>query len=298
MTTHNIPVHVTKGWADYALLDSGDFEKLERFGDFITIRPEPQAIWKPAQDRATWEKLAHVKFQGTGSHSGRWIKLKSMPDQWDINYTLPDGPTLTFQLALTGFKHVGIFPEQHLNWDAIYQLMQGPLQGGKCLNVFAYTGAASLAARAAGAETYHVDAIRQVVSWSKRNMESSGLTDIRWVVEDAMKFIQREVKRGKTYEGIIMDPPAFGHGPSGESWKLEKMLRELLELTGQLIQPKGGWLILNTYSLGFSSLVMDNLLKETMHGDPEISCGELGLKDDFGRILPLGVVSKVQYGRL
>lgn len=291
----HIPLTLSSGWADYELIDSGNFEKLERFGNYITIRPEPQAVWAPAFDQHFWEKEAHVRFQGTGSHSGKWIRLKPMPDNWNITYQLPKGPKLTFKLALTGFKHVGIFPEQHLNWDFIFKKLNGQ-SGARFLNVFAYTGGASLAARAAGAETYHVDSIRQVVNWGRQNMELSGLTDIRWVLEDALKFVKREVKRGKKYEGIIMDPPAFGHGPKGESWKLETMIGELTESAGKLVNQENGFLILNTYSLGFSSTIMQNLLHQNLSRHSRLQCGELGLLDRHRRILPLGVLSVAEWG--
>lgn len=294
----SIPLIYPEHWTDYELIDSGAFEKLERFGEYITIRPEPQAVWDRGLDEAAWIKQANVKFRGLSSSSGQWDKLKAMPDNWSINYT-SNGHRLSFQLALTRFKHVGVFPEQSVNWDfitskvkAIRQTVETP----KVLNLFAYTGGASLAACAAGAETYHVDSIKQVVSWANRNMESSGLKDIRWVVEDAVKFVKREVKRGRRYQGIILDPPAYGHGANGESWKLEEQINEMLFDVLTLLDPEHHFFILNTYSLGFSALILENLmhnnLKRTEHTRIQPDCGELYIPSTTGQKLPLGVYSR------
>lgn len=279
-------------FGDYELLDCGNFEKLERWGKYITIRPEPQALWDKALTDKEWEQMAHVKFISKSSSSGTWQKLKrDMPDQWKISYKINKGSELTFRLGLTSFKHVGLFPEQAPNWDYIYQSIQElKTPTPKFLNLFAYTGAASLAAKAAGADVTHVDSIKQVVSWSRENMEASNLENIRWVVEDAMKFVKREIKRGNRYNGIILDPPAFGHGPNGESWKLEKNINEMVKLVLDLLDPKEHFLILNTYSLGFSSLIIENLLNEKAGN--KLNIGELYLKATHGPVLPLGV-----YGR-
>jgi len=206
---------------------------------------------------------------------------------------------IKFDLALTGFKHVGVFPEQATNWDYIFEsirMIKNP--NPRFLNLFAYTGGASLAANAAGAETYHVDSIKQVVSWARRNMENSGLNDIRWVVEDAVKFVKRELKRGKSYHGIILDPPAFGHGPNGESWKLEKNINEMLKDVLQLLDKEEYFLILNTYSLGFSSLIIDNMIQGDMKKldmkPDEYQTGEIYLQSEKKDILPLGVMARLR----
>lgn len=293
-----INLYTPENWKEYELIDCGEFEKLERFGNYITIRPEPQAIWDKTLSHNDWEKLAHVKFIGTSSNSGRWDKLKTMPDNWQLKYTT-NRFQICFNLALTNFKHVGIFPEQATNWDFIYEsLNKIKEEKPRFLNLFAYTGGASLAAKAAGADVVHVDSIKQVVSWSNRNMESSGLKDIRWVVEDAMKFVKRELKRGKTYHGIIMDPPAFGHGPNGESWKLEKNINELLKDVLRLLDKNQYFLILNTYSLGFSSLIIENMLKsdtKKMNLNPDkIDIGELYLNTQSSQKLPLGVIARME----
>jgi 23S rRNA (cytosine1962-C5)-methyltransferase len=280
-----------KGFKDYELIDSGSFEKLERFGPYVTIRPEPQALWDKRMSEKDWQKSAHVKFISKSSSSGTWHKYKEIPDRWIISY---QNKHINFKLrlALTSFKHVGIFPEQAVNWDFINQsLLHIKARDKKFLNLFAYTGAASLAAKCAGADVTHVDSIKQVVSWANENQTLSGLKDIRWVVEDAMKFVQREVKRGNKYHGIIMDPPAYGHGANGESWKLEKQLNDLIKEVLKLLNPDEHFLILNTYSLGFSSLILDNLFQ--LKPDQHIETGELFLPSRTGQKLPLGVFGRI-----
>lgn len=273
---------------DYELIDVGNFEKLERFGQYITIRPEPQAVWERKLSEREWMEKAHVKFIAKSSSSGNWSKLKTMPDRWNIGYQ-----DLKFRLALTSFKHVGIFPEQAVNWDYITESF-GMLkaENPRFLNLFAYTGAASLAAKAAGADVTHVDSIKQVVTWANENMQHSNLDNVRWVVEDAMKFVKRELKRGKKYNGIILDPPAYGHGPNGESWKLEEMIDEMVKNVIQLLEEDKHFLILNTYSLGFSSMIIENLIYNNLHYKPDLETGELYLQATSGNKLPLGVFGR------
>ncbi len=277
-------------FADYELIDCGNFQKLERFGKVITIRPEPQAVWNASLPMQEWEKRAHVKFIPRSSSSGDWKKLKDTADRWNINYE--NGNQFQLRLALTSFKHVGVFPEQAVNWDYITESISSFEKiTPKFLNLFAYTGAASLAARSAGAETYHLDSIKQVVSWARENMELSKLDNIRWVVEDALKYVRREVKRGNKYNGIILDPPAYGHGPDGEKWKLEDSIGEMMELVLQLLDEKNHFLILNAYSLGFSSLILENLVKQKFKPE-NLECGELYLQDSFKKKLPLGAFAR------
>lgn len=306
---------------DYELIDCGNFEKLERFGKYITIRPEPQAVWDPVLSQKEWEKKAHVRFVPNSSSSGTWKKFKDMPDRWTIEYPLksqnkrsslvtspssppssslvpsPSSPpshvtspsSLSFRLSLTSFKHVGIFPEQACNWDFIADSIASlKTEQPKVLNLFAYTGGASLAAKAAGADVIHLDSVKQVVSWARENMELSNLDNIRWVVEDALTFVKREVKRGKKYHGIILDPPAYGHGTDGERWKLEDSINEMMKLVLSLLDEQEHFLILNTYSLGFSSLIIENLLA----GVNNLNTGELYLQATSGRKLPLGVFGR------
>lgn len=279
-------------WKDYELIDVGDFLKLERFGDFITIRPEPQAMWAPGKSIENWIQKAHVQFIPKSSSTGHWKKLRNMPDQWSIRYPL-GGHTLVFRLGLTSFKHVGIFPEQAANWDYIYQQVKSMnTPQPRVLNLFAYTGGASLAARLAGAEVTHVDSIRQVITWARQNMELSGITDIRWVVEDAFKFVKREAKRGNHYHGIILDPPAYGHGPDGEKWKLEEMLGDLMAELNALLHKQEYFLLLNAYSLGLSPMIAGNLLKQL--APQKISYGELFIPSSTGFQLPLGIFGRAE----
>jgi 23S rRNA (cytosine1962-C5)-methyltransferase len=280
-------------WKDYELLDSGNFEKLERFGKQITIRPEPQAVWSPVLPMKEWEKLAHVKFVPKSSSSGDWQKLKrDALERWTISYELADGKSITLRLGLTSFKHVGVFPEQAVNWDFIYnsvRAMKTPKP--KFLNLFAYTGGATLAARAAGAETTHVDSIKQVVTWANENMQLSNLDNIRWMVDDALKFVKKEQRRGNFYNGIILDPPAYGHGPNGEKWKLEENINEMVHSVVQLLDPQEHFLILNAYSLGFSAMILENMFRERKKS---LEIGELFLKAKHDGVLPLGVFGRLK----
>jgi 23S rRNA (cytosine1962-C5)-methyltransferase len=300
-------------WKDYELLDAGNFEKLERFGQYITIRPEPQAVWPKTWSNTDWEKQAHVKFVPKSSSQGEWKKLKQMPEQWKISYecriksrgTARDGELaspnselkkIEFRLGLTSFKHVGVFPEQAVNWDAITSFLSKQNKP-KFLNLFAYTGGASLAARAAGADVTHVDSIKQVVSWANENMQLSGLDNIRWMVDDALKFVKKEVRRGNTYNGIILDPPAYGHGPNGEKWKLEDNITEMVDEVLRLLNPDKHLLILNAYSLGFSSIIIENLLRSfSKEKQSELQTGELFLTAKSGIKLPLGVWGRLTKG--
>ncbi len=286
-----IPAHHPEHWQDYELLDCGNFEKLERFGQIVLIRPEPQALWQPVWSAEEWQKMAHGRFEQQGSNAGSWVALrKGLPEHWYLKYN-SEQLKLKFRLALTGFKHVGIFPEQADNWEYIAQQVKRLGQGARVLNLFAYTGGASLAAKQAGADVIHLDSVKQVVSWSRSNMELSGLTDIRWLVEDARKFVQREVKRGRTYQGIMLDPPAYGLGPNGERWKLEEQLGPMMEDVFRLLDPEGHFLVLNAYSLGLSSLIVDNFLAQH-YGLEQRESGELYLQARSGMKLPLGVFGR------
>ncbi len=286
-----------RNFTDYELLDCGEFEKLERFGNYITIRPEPQAVWGKTLSGKEWEQHAHVKFISKSSSAGTWKKMKDMPDQWKISYDLEKGDykkKLTLRLGLTSFKHVGVFPEQAVNWDYIYNSVKNiKAEHPKVLNLFAYTGGSTLAARAAGADTTHLDSIKQVVTWAKENMELSDLNNVRWMVEDAMTYVRRELKRGKKYNGIILDPPAYGHGPNGESWKLEDHIHEMTQMVTSLLDPDDCFLLMNTYSLGFSSLIIENLLNETFLKG-RFETGEIFLDATSGCKLPLGVFGRTK----
>jgi len=283
-----------ENWNDYSLIDCGNFQKLERFGNYVTIRPEPQAIWTPVLSAKEWGQQAHVVFEQRSSAAGVWKKLKEMPDQWRIQYplrTLSKSAGFTLRLGLTSFKHVGVFPEQAVNWDYIAKAVKSiKNEQPRFLNLFAYTGGASLAAAAAGAVVTHVDSIKQVITWANQNAELSNLQNIRWVVEDALKFVKRDIKRGNTYHGIILDPPAYGHGPEGEKWKLEEQLNEMVSGVLKLLNPEQHFLILNTYSLGLSAMVVENLLSP--YAGKNLETGELFLSAQSGVKLPLGVFGR------
>ncbi len=289
---------------DYELLDSGHFAKLERFGAHIVARPEPQALWAPALPPTEWDQRAGATFTraagggGGGGDKGQWKIRAGMPEQWWMQYHLPPtgpapGPTLRFRLGLSSFKHVGLFPEQEVNWRWLYARCRALTAAGgappKVLNLFAYTGAASLAMRAAGADVAHLDAVRQVNFWGAENQKASDLDGIRWLVDDALGFVRRQARRGTRYQGIALDPPAYGRGPDGEKWVLEDHLFELLTLSKELLddsQPH--FYLLNLYSLGFSGLILDSLGRDIFGPVPNTECGELYLPDGAGRRLPLG----------
>ncbi len=306
-------------WKDYELIDSGRGEKLERFGPYVMARPEPKALWDKTRGDAQWKKQCHTVFKPGAcfgkagkEDSGTWERLRKMDDQWTVSYKgEPDPDThaasdldMTLRLGLTSFKHVGIFPEQAPNWEFIYRETArlerinraNGLPAPKVLNLFAYTGGASLAARCAGADVTHLDSVRQVVSWARDNMERSGLDGIRWVVEDALKFAKREERRGNLYQGIILDPPAYGHGPDGEKWKLDELLFDLLRSVAAILKPRDSFMVLNLYSNGYSAMLGETLVREAFRLDPGtgLQSGELALKDSFGKVLPLSIFVRLK----
>ncbi len=293
---------LTPSFPDYELIDSGDYEKLERFGKFITRRPEPQALWHKSLSAEEWASLADASFLKTSSSKsderGDWHCKRNMPDRWIIEYSYKK-MNLKMRLGLTSFKHVGIFPEQAANWNFIYDNIEQQLAGGitpKVLNLFAYTGGATLAARAAGADVTHVDSVKQVVTWSRENMENSGLDGVRWIVEDALKFVHREVRRGNRYDGIILDPPAYGRGANGEKWILEENIVEMLECCAKLLNDKHGFLVLNLYSMGLSSTLARTALRQAFGNTGTEEAGELYFKDRAGKELPLGTFCRFKRG--
>lgn len=284
-------------WKDYELIDSGYFQKLERFGKYVIARPEPQAIWNSSLDQGEWDRLADAVFKKDrkgGDDKGEWVCKPGMRQQWIVEYE-SGKMSLKMRLGLTAFKHVGIFPEQAENWDFLYnsvkQIQPSLADSEKVtvLNLFAYTGGASLAAKSAGADVTHVDSVKQVVSWSRENMEASGLSDIRWIVDDAMKFVKREVKRGKKYHGIVLDPPAYGRGPDGEKWILEEDINELLTECSKLLYDKNCFLIFNLYSMGLSALLAKTTVNQLFGERDNEEFGELYVTDRAGKALPLGV---------
>ena len=289
-------------WTDYELIDTGGLEKLERFGKFILARPEPQAVWSKSMPEEEWGKMYHARYKrlkgidagkGENPEKGEWIRKKAMPDQWMISYSYKE-LNLQFRLGLTSFGHIGVFPEQAINWEYVYDFLRARScvtgHASRVLNLFAYTGGASLAARTAGADVVHVDSVKPVVTWAREMMEASGLNDIRWVVEDALKFVRREVKRGNHYDGIILDPPAYGRGPDGEKWILQDSIDEMIAHCHSLLNPKQSFFVLSLYSMGFSSLISESLVRSHFGDVPESEAGELFFPDRAGRKLPLGTV--------
>lgn len=314
-------------WSDYELIDSGFGLKLERFGQYILCRPEPKALWESSLPQSEWNRMCHTKFiAGAGfgksgkEDSGKWQMLKKMPEQWYISYNAAE-LKFKLRLGLTSFKHVGVFPEQAPNWNFIFNQCRriaanlNPnmgdgtgMQRPKVLNLFAYTGAASLAAKCAGTDVTHLDSVRQVVTWAKGNMENSGLDGIRWVVEDALTFVEREAKRGHLYNGLILDPPAYGHGPDGQKWKLDELLFDLLKNCSKILAPKDSFMVLNLYSNGYSALLADSAVRAAFgllgiepldypvalsEDGAVLGCGELVLRDRFGKAIPLSVFSRL-----
>lgn len=280
-------------FTDYELVDSGNYKKLEKFGSFILSRPEPQAVWDMSLSENEWNKLSNADFRKEAGNpeKGEWVLKKGMKEQWNINYH-SSLLKISFRLGLTSFKHVGIFPEQAANWDYIYKKVKLLKNTPKVLNLFAYTGGASLAAKAAGADVTHVDSVKQVISWGRENMEASELKDIRWVVEDAMKFVQREVRRGNKYQGIILDPPSYGRGPNGEKWIIEEQLNEILKGCRELLDKENHFFILNLYSIGFSALIVETLMKNIFGTIQNPEIGELYLEDKTGKKLPLSIFGR------
>ncbi len=293
----------SKYWKDYELIDSGNYEKLERFGQYTLARPEPKALWDKSLSTNDWSDANASFTTGAGfgrsgkEDSGSWSIGKRMEEQWNICYHSDESPlSFRLRLGLTSFKHVGVFPEQAPNWDFIFNQISAMSRGGskpKVLNLFAYTGAASLAARAAGGDVTHLDSVKQVVTWARGNMQMSSLDNIRWIVEDALKYVKREARRGNKYNAIMLDPPAYGHGPDGEKWKLDECLYDLLKSCSEILETKDSFLLLNLYSNGYSAMLSDTLVKCAFGDKGERISGELMLKDRAGRALPLSVFTRL-----
>jgi len=275
---------ISAQWNNYELLDAGHHKKLERWGSVITIRPDRNAYFRPVWDQKKWQKLAHLEFIESSSTKGSWVDLGGdLPTNWLIAFK-----SLKFNLKLTTFKHIGLFPEQQTNWEFIQKMLKPE---DRFLNLFGYTGGASIAARQVGADVFHVDSVKQINAWAKENMESSGLSDIHWVLEDALKFAAREVKRGNKYKGIIMDPPAFGLGAKKERWKIEQRFPELVEVASKLLE-QDGFLIMNTYS---PRLKERDITAIVNHYFPNktVDISKLCLKTSTGKTIEYGELTRV-----
>ena len=278
-------------WKDYEVIDCSKGEKLERWGDYILVRPDPQVIWDTPRKEKGWHKMnAHYHRSKKGGGEGEFFAL---PQQWSIHYR-----SLTFQLKPFSFKHTGLFPEQATNWDWFSELIKKAGRPVKVLNLFAYTGGATIAAAAAGASVTHVDASKGMVTWAKENAASSGLADapIRWIVDDCVKFVEREIRRGNHYDAIIMDPPSYGRGPKGEIWKIEESIHPLVKLCAQLLVDRPLFFLINSYTTGLQPAVLSYLIGTELKRFPgKVTADEIGLPvSSNGLTLPCGASGRFE----
>ena len=288
----------SKELREYELLDMANGEKLEKWGKYILIRPDPQIVWPDKKYPKLWED-AHARYIRSSTGGGHWEKLKKMDDSWSIKYK-----ELTFNLKPMGFKHTGLFPEQSVNWDYIIENISKEVRKGrevKVLNLFAYTGGATVACAYAGASVCHVDSSQGMTNWAKENLASSGLRDkpVRFLVDDVIKFVKREIRRGNKYDCIIMDPPSYGRGKNGEVWSIEKNIYELIELCGKVLSKNAMFMLINTYTGGLSGTVISNVLNHAIKDRKlNVSFDEIGLKqkgtDEF---LPCGITTICEFNK-
>ena len=276
----------TKDWKDYELLDCSGGERLERWGNVVLIRPDPQVIWNTPKEHPLWHR-ADARYVRSKEVGGQWECRRQLPEAWNINYK-----DLQFKISPTGFKHTGLFPEQAVNWDMMREKITGAGRSIKVLNLFAYTGGATLAAASAGASVCHVDAAKGMVHWARENAELSSLAErpIRWIVDDCAKFVEREIRRGNTYDAIIMDPPSYGRGPGGEVWKLEDQIYDLVKLCTGVLSDEPLFFLLNSYTTGLSASAMAYVLGVNMQKfGGGVSAEEIGLPvTASGMVLPCG----------
>ncbi len=287
---------IADNWKDYEVLDTSAGEKLERWGDYLLVRPDPQVIWNTPKNNPGWKKK-NGHYHRSSKGGGEWEFFR-LPDEWDIHYK-----ELTFHLKPFSFKHTGLFPEQAVNWDWISELIRNAGRPVKVLNLFAYTGGATLAAAKAGAQVTHVDASKGMVSWAKENAVSSGLGDapIRWLVDDCVKFVEREIRRGNTYDAVIMDPPSYGRGPKGEIWKIEENIFPFIELTAQILSKDALFYLINSYTTGLQPAVLSYMIHTVIvrNFGGFVTADEIGLPvKDSGLILPCGASGRWQTAKL
>lgn len=288
---------IADNWKDYQVIDCSSGEKLERWGDYILVRPDPQVIWNTDKSEKGWKKT-NAHYHRSNKGGGEW-EFFHLPEQWSIHYYLPIGKELTFQLKPFSFKHTGLFPEQAANWDWFSALIKNAGRPIKVLNLFAYTGGATLAAASAGASVTHVDASKGMVNWAKENAASSGLIDapIRWIVDDCVKFVEREIRRGNHYDAIIMDPPSYGRGPKGEIWKIEDSIHSLIQLCSRLLSEQPLFFLINSYTTGLAPAVLTYMIsieiKSRYQG--QVHSEEIGLPVvSSGLVLPCGASGRWQ----
>ena len=281
-------MYLADSWHDYEIIDAGGGDKLERWRDVTLLRPDPQAVWPMAESQA-----ADACYFRSSAGGGHWEYRKSLPESWTIRYR-----DLAFLVRPTGFKHTGLFPEQAVNWDWMRSVVEGSQKPFRALNLFAYTGGATCALAAAGAEVVHVDAAKGMVAWAKDNLATCGLSDrpVRFLVDDVIKFVQREQRRGRQYEGILMDPPSYGRGPDGEMWKIEDDLYPLAAACAELLSPGARFFLINSYTTGIAPSVLKNVLSVCLAGrDGSIEAGEVGLPiTRGGLVLPCGASGRWQ----
>lgn len=280
-------MRIASDWKDYRIIDTSGGEKLERWGDTLLIRPDPQIIWDTPKENPDWNRAAGHYFR-SNKGGGEWKFSKKIPESWNISYQ-----GLTFLIRPTGFKHTGLFPEQAVNWDYFDKTIKSAGRPVKVLNLFAYTGGATLACAKAGASVCHVDASKGMVAWARENAALSGLSEkpVRWIVDDCEKFVLREIRRGNRYDGIIMDPPSYGRGPGGEVWQLEERIYHLVDLCSNVLSDKPLFFALNSYTTGLSPSVMEYLLGVTVGKKfrGKVSADEIGLPvEESGYVLPCG----------
>lgn len=288
----------SKELKEYELLDMANGEKLEKWGKYILIRPDPQIVWPDKKYPKLWED-AHARYIRSSTGGGHWEKLKKMDDSWSIKYK-----GLTFNLKPMGFKHTGLFPEQSVNWDYIIENISKEVKKGrevKVLNLFAYTGGATVACAYAGASVCHVDSSQGMTNWAKENLASSGLRDkpVRFLVDDVIKFVKREIRRGNKYDCIIMDPPSYGRGKNGEVWSIEKNIYELIELCKEILSKDAIFMLINTYTGGLSGTIISNVLNHALKGRKiSISFDEIGLKEKgTDEFLPCGITTICEFNK-
>ena len=283
-------MEIARDWKDYEILDMSDGEKLERWNNIVLIRPDPQIIWKEKIYPEKW-KTANAKYSRSNTGGGSWQYNKRLPDAWQVHYK-----ELTFNIKPMGFKHTGLFPEQAVNWDWMINKIKSEKREIKVLNLFAYTGGATVACSYAGASVVHVDSSKGMVTWAKENIASSGLSDrpVRFIIDDVTKFVQREIRRGNKYDAIIMDPPSYGRGKNGEVWQFENNISDLVELCREVLSDNPLFFLINSYTTGISSKVLENILNLKLKMKKgKLSSGEIGLPmKDSELVLPCGI-----YGR-
>ena len=286
-------------WNDYEVIDCSKGEKLERWGDYLLVRPDPQVIWDTPKKEKGWRKM-NGHYHRSSKGGGEW-EFFQVPKEWTIQYSLPINKKLTFHLKPFSFKHTGLFPEQAANWNWFSQLIADAVSKGrqvKVLNLFAYTGGATLAAAAAGASVTHVDASKGMVTWAKENAISSGLKDapIRWLVDDCVKFVEREIRRGNHYDAIIMDPPSYGRGPKGEIWKIEESVYPLIQLCSQILTDNPLFFLINSYTTGLQPAVLSYMISTVLGtANGTVTASEIGLPvSSNGLVLPCGASGRYE----